>query len=353
MYLILRLTTAVVVGWLFSLVNVPVSWLLGPMMVGIAFGAVKGRPQPISPYFQMVGQAMIGLTIGVGFPLSTLQAVSSHALPLFVMIVITGSLSLLNGYLLWRWADIDRATGFMGSLPGAASSMVAMSDSLGADAVAVAVLQYLRVLLVVVITPPLVSLVFPKGVALAASTTVVTTAPAAPMLLNIGLLIAFGLIGGLGGRWLKLPSPTFLGPILVALIGSWTLPYTFSVPPIAFATGLLLVGLSIGARFDLPMARKLGKAAVIETGLVIALILACLLVGHLFHLVTGIDTMTAVLGSTPGGMEVMVASAAELGADTGLVLAMQMTRWVIILLSGPWVAARLVRLGNGSKAESV
>lgn len=352
MDLILRLAAAVVVGWLFSLVNVPVSWLLGPMVVGIAFGAIKGRPQPIAPHFQMVGQAMLGLTIGVSFPLSTLQVVSGHALPLFVMIVITGGLSLLNGYLLWRWADIDRATGFMGSLPGAASSMVAMSDSLGADAVTVAVLQYLRLLLVIVLAPPLVGLIFPQGAEMAVPATVAAGAPAAPMLLNIGLLILFGLIGGVGGRLLKFPSPTFLGPFAVALIASWTLPFTFHVPAIAFATGLLLVGLSIGARFNLPMARKLGKAALIETGLVIALILICLMVGHLFHLVTGIDTMTAVLGSTPGGMEVMVASAAELGADAGLVLAMQMTRWFIILLIGPWVAVRLVRLGNRSGAES-
>jgi hypothetical protein len=106
---------------------------------------------------------------------------------------------------------------------------------------------------------------------------------------------------------------------------------------------MLLVGLSIGLRFDWQTARKLLKAVLIEAGLLIALILLCLAAGYAFHLLTGVDIMTAVLGSTPGGMQVMIASAVELGGNSGLVLAMQMTRLLIILLIGPWLAENFLK----------
>ncbi|HYG59114.1 MAG TPA: AbrB family transcriptional regulator, partial [Symbiobacteriaceae bacterium] len=328
----LMLAAAAAVGWLFDLLHVPVGWLLGPMLVGVMAAGLNGGPRPLDQRYQTFGQVVLGLAIGVGFPLQTLLTAATHAVPLLVAVVITGGLSLLNGYLLWRWAGIDRATGFLGSLPGAAHSMVAMSDDMGADAVTVAVLQYWRLLLVIFLSPVAVRFLFPPGAGVEVATAAVAGPASASVWVNVPVLLACSALGLWGGTKAGLPSPTFLGPVLAALVASWTLPWAFHVPAPLFNAALLLVGLSIGARFDVAMARKLGRAALIETVLVLALIGISLLVGYGFHLVTGIDAMTAVLGSTPGGMDVMVASAAQLGGNAGLVLAMQMTRWFIVLM---------------------
>jgi uncharacterized protein len=339
---------AALTGYLFDLAHVPVGWLLGPMVAGIAVSAWRGKPQSIHPGFMTVGQVVLGLSIGVGFPLATLVAAATHAVPLLLAVVITGGLSLLNGLVLWRWGGVDRATGFLGSLPGAASAMVAMSDETGADAVAVAVLQYLRLMLVVLLAPAAVHYLFPDGGSSVGSTTAAAAGalPTAPWAVNLAVLAMLGLLGARGGRKVKLPSPTFLGPCLAALLASWTLPYTWQVPDPLFQAGMLAVGLTIGSRFDVPMARKLGRAALVEAGLVTVLIGLCLVVGWGFHAWTGVDALTAVLGSTPGGMEVMVASAMELGGDPGMVLAMQMTRWLLVLIAGPWVAVRVAERGK-------
>jgi len=331
------------VGWLFDRIGLPVAWLLGPMVAGVGYAGFRHGPRPLPPGYQMVGQALLGLSSGVSFPLSTLLSVGSHAVALVLVVVFTAGLSLLNGYLLWRWAGIDRATGFMGSLPGAASSMVAMSDEMGADAVTVAILQYLRMLLVVFLAPLAVGWLFPPALGNGTAVGLAPAAPAAPTALNLLLLASCGVVGAAIGRSVHLPSPTFLGPFLASLLLSWTLPLTFHLPSLAFSAGLLLMGISIGVRFDVPLARRLGRAALIESALVVVLIGASLAVGYAFHLATGVSAVTAVLGSTPGGMEVMVATAVEVGGDSGLVLAMQMVRWFMILLAGPWVAVRLVR----------
>jgi len=342
-YWVILAAAAALAGWVLDLLHVPVAWLLGPMFAGIGLSAWLKRPFPMPPYLLAIGQALVGLGIGVGFTLETLQRVAFLGLPLAVGVVITGGLSLLNGRLLWRWAGIDPATGFLGSLPGAAPAMVAMSSELGADPVAVALLQYVRLLLVVLLTPPAVHLLFPAAAAGgSAAAATLSGLPAAPAGLNLTVLLLCGLAGAYLGRRLHFPSAFFLGPVLAVMPVSWMFPYQFVLPSGLFSLGMGLVGLSIGLRFDLSTALRLGKAVAIEVALVVVLIILCLGVGYGFHLMTGVDTMTAVLGSTPGGMDVMVATAAKVDADPGLVLAMQMTRWLIVLLAGPWVTARLV-----------
>jgi membrane AbrB-like protein len=338
---LLNLMAAALAGGLFSVAGVPVPWLLGPMLAGIGVAALSGGPRLAPPSFMAVGQAVLGLTVGTEFPLETLKQVIFYAVPLLLAVIVTGGLSLLNGYLLWRWAGVDRATGFLGSLPGAAPSMVAMSEELGADPVSVAVLQYLRLLLVVFLAPPAVGYLFPHAPAGAGAVMATAGPPSLPLWLDLPLLALLGLSGAWLGRRFRLPSPTFLGPFAAALALSWALPYRLSVPDWAFAAGTLLVGLSIGLRFDLAQARKLGRATLVSSLLVAGLIVAGLLTGYLFHLLTGVDVLTAVLGSTPGGMDVMVASAVTMGGDAGLVLAMQMSRWFLVLLAGPWLAGRM------------
>lgn len=331
-------------GWLLNRIQVPVGWLLGAMAVGVGSAWWHGAPRPVSAVWQITGHVLLALSAGIAFPLGSVTALGTYFLPLVLLVIVTVGLSLLNGYLLWRWAGVDRATGLMGSLPGAASTMVAMSAGVGADGLTVAVLQYLRLIIVVFLAPAAVHWLFGAAAGPAPGMTGAAAglpAPAAPLIWNLPALAGAGLAGLLAGRVFRLPAPTFLGPFLATVALAALLPWRPYVPDPLFAAGLVLMGTVIGARFDVALARQLGRAALVSSVLVCLLVGLCLGVGYLFHLATGMDTVTAVLGSTPGGMEVMVASAVELGGDPGLVLAMQMVRWFLVLLAGPWLARRL------------
>jgi membrane AbrB-like protein len=233
-------------------------------------------------------------------------------------------------------------TSFLGSIPGASPSIVAMSEDMGADAIAVALLQYLRLILVAVIIPSIISLFFSAEL----SVQVVDAIPAninppLPKLLNLGILIGCGGLGIWGGKKLNLPASLFLGPFLVTLAASLFLPYQISLSPLIFMLGLLLVGISIGLKFDWIAVRQLLKAVLLELALVTLLILICLGVGYGFHLVTQVGLITSILGSTPGGITPIMAMTLQLGGNSGLVLAMQMTRMLLILLISPWFATFL------------
>lgn len=351
--IIQQLVTAIVAGSLFHWLHVPVGWLLAPMLGGIAYAIIKGSPQPLPSTFKIIGQVIIAIVSATRLSPETLSVARTYAIPLLLCVFTTGSLSMFSGYLLSRWAGIDRSTGFLGFIPGAASSIVAMSEEMGADTIAVALIQYIRLLLVVLILPTAATLLFPANpdTQITATVVIINNLPTLPMLLNLLVLAICGVLGIWGGRQLRLPSSGFLGPFLVGLVAFWMLPYQIQVPQPVFCAGQLLIGLYIGVQFDWQTARKLLRTVLIEVGLVIALILICLGVGYEFHVVTHVDTVTAVLGFTPGGIEAMIATVMQLGGDTGLVLAMQLTRMLGILLIAPWLVAFLVKRDKHANSQ--
>ncbi|MEQ8999908.1 MAG: AbrB family transcriptional regulator [Coleofasciculus sp. B1-GNL1-01] len=349
-----QIIAAIGVGLLFSWLHVPVGWLLGPMLVGIGYAIRQGSRQPLPSSFKLIGQIVVGLVTATRFSPETISVATTYAVPLLLCVLLTGSLSLFNGYLLSRWAGIDRTTSLLGFIPGAASSIVVMSEEMGADAIAVALLQYIRVLLVVLIMPSAAILLVPANPDTLVTATVApaSTLTTLPLALSLLILAGCGILGIWAGKRFRLPSPGFFGPFLVGLAAFWALPNPVQMPQPLFAGGLLLIGLSVGVQFDWQTARKLFKAVLIEIGLVTGLIIICLGIGYGFHCVTGVDMATAILGFTPGGIEAMVATVMQLGGDTGLVLAMQLTRMLSIIMIAPWLVAFLVKRANAVNDQS-
>ncbi|MGB3511442.1 MAG: AbrB family transcriptional regulator [Microcoleaceae cyanobacterium] len=332
--IILPLALAALVGFACNWLGVPVGWLLGPLLVGIAYASIQSDRQALPSNFIKVGKALIGLYSASRFSPDTLTLATSYAVPVILCILITGALSMLNGYLLWKWAGVNRLTSFLGSIPGSASTLAIMSEEFGAEPITVTLLQYIRMVIVVLTIPTTVTILFPHATVSPVMTTVSTVSDSTvPIFLNLLVLAGCCILGILLGQWLKLPTTGFLGAFLLGLLLFWSAPDLFFVPHWLWVVALILVGVSIGWKFDWQAARKLWKAVLLEITLVIILMLSCLAIGYEFHLLTHIDLVTAILGFAPGGIEAMIATANQLGGDTGMVLAIQITRQMLILFS--------------------
>ena len=107
----------------------------------------------VPPLGTTAAQAVIGVTMGALIDLGTLRAVAAHWLPVLLVTVGTLALSLLAGLVLRLRPGISPVTGAFSMIAGGASGIVVMARELGADERLVAVLQYLRVLLIVVLMP--------------------------------------------------------------------------------------------------------------------------------------------------------------------------------------------------------
>src|SRR4051812_23222280 len=131
------------------------------MIAGLAYALLApGRFWFPRGSFQ-VGQAITGVAIGSFLQSSTLTGLGSRWISVALVSLATLGVTIAVGLLLARIAPLDRPTASLGMVAGGASGIVAMAGDLGGDDRLVAFMQYLRVLVVSLLTPLLVPLAFP------------------------------------------------------------------------------------------------------------------------------------------------------------------------------------------------
>ncbi len=327
----------------FDVLDLPSPSLFGGLLAGLVRG-LAGRTRLTLPRPAMTaGQALIGVSIGALVDLETLAAIGEDWLPVLLVTVGTLVLSLLAGLLLMRLQPgISPVTGAFSMIAGGASGITAMSRGLGADDRMVAVLQYLRVLLIVVLMPVAATV---YGAEPGSGAPVVDDGPGWPA----GLLFSVVCVpaGVTLGRLLRIPVPALLGPLLVATgLDLGGLSGGASVPVPLELAAFVVIGLNVGLNFTRDSLRTIGRALPVALVAIAGLIVACAGLGAVLAATTGAAPLDAYLATTPGGLYAVLAAATDGGADATFVLAVQVLRLFVMLLSAPLVARWLRRSGS-------
>lgn len=71
----------------------------------------------------------------------------------------------------------------------------------------------------------------------------------------------------------------------------------------------------------------------------LGMIILCGAVGVGLGYLAGIDPLTAYLATSPGGMDVITLIAVSVGGNAPLIMAVQLARFLVALLTGPRLAA--------------
>jgi membrane AbrB-like protein len=112
-----------------------------------AIFSVTNRPVIRFPLFvYRLAQSVIGVMLSFSITAKSLQTIAAHWVPVVTLVLAMLVLTTLIGILLQRFANLQPGTALLGTLPGGAGEMIAMSDSLGADVRLVTVMQYGRLL---------------------------------------------------------------------------------------------------------------------------------------------------------------------------------------------------------------
>ena len=343
---------AVAAGYCLQVITVPGGWLLGPMVVAIAGALMRPQHVKVPSWILRMAQATLGILIASSFRISSVPVLVQSWLPIVLIVAFTLAVSLAAGIVLSRITSLDRQTAAFGTLPGGASSMVAMSLEMQADTRIVALMQYLR-MITVVATASLITR-FVVGVP--------STAAAGPVVAHAFDLLGFIEAAGLAlagvyvGPRLRLPAATLLGPVLMGIIGiasgslhtAWPAWPVLAIRPVwpapVIHAAYIIVGLYVGLLFDrdaLRRARRLIPVFILTTLVLIGL---CLCSAALLCRMTGTDFLTAYLATTPGGLDSITVIALGGGADMSLILVVQMARLLSIVFLGPvlvrWLLGR-------------
>jgi membrane AbrB-like protein len=224
---------------------------------------------------------------------------------------------------------------------GGAAGIVGISGELGADDRFVAFMQYLRVLLIVLLTPVLVALLFPGA-----------DAPAAASEPWLGdahgwlLTVAAGGGGLLVGALVRFPGAGLLAPMGIAAALTLAVPGgEFAVPRAAEEVAFALIGLQVGLKFTLETIRRLGRLLVPVLVAVLGVLAACALLGVVLYAATEVSLRDAYLATTPGGLYAVLAIALGTDANAAFILAAQGLRLIVMVALAPiavrWLVARM------------
>jgi uncharacterized protein len=334
---------AVGASLLFALIGLPSPSLFGGLLAGVVRAlAVSGRTA-VPAQATTTAQAVIGVAMGALIDLETLRAVATNWLPVLLVTIGTLALSLAAGQALRLQPGISPVTGAFAMIAGGASGIIVMARELGADERMVAVLQYLRVLLIVVLMPVVATTLY------GASPGSGPDAGGADSNAWEGLAITVGcgVVGLVLGRLARLPVPALLGPLLVAAgLQLGGVIDGFGVPPLLQTAAFLVIGLQVGISFTRASLRTIGRALPLALAVIAVLIVASAGLGAVLSAATGASALDGYLATTPGGLYAVLATATGSGADATFVLAVQVLRLFAMLLTAPLVARALRRTGR-------
>ncbi len=327
---------SVLLTWLLRLAHMP-----SPEMFGSLFGTMIYAVSGLGPTLRLPrwgsigGQALLGASMGVLVQLGTLQALGGHALTIAAVNLGTLVASLAVGALFARWGHLAPATGTFSMIAGGASGIVSVARELGADERVTSVVQYLRVLLILVGMPVVAAVVFRPGHAGGAAAS--ASAPLGPSLLLTAISLGVGLT--LAG-FVRFPASSLLMPLAVA--GALSVSGALGpagVPGPLLSLGYALIGMQVGLRFTRASLREVGRLLPLAVVLIVVIIAACAGIGLVLSAVIGVPPLDAYLATTPGGLYAVLATAADSGADVTFVLAVQVIRLILMLFSAPLIAA--------------
>jgi membrane AbrB-like protein len=335
-------------GVLADLVGLPSGYLYAALLVGLGYAiAFPGRLALPSAGFR-IGQAVTGVVLGTFMHQSTLTELGTHWLPVALVSLATLAVTIAAGIALARVTELDRPTASLGMVAGGASGIVAMADELGGDDRLVAFMQYLRVLVVTLLTPLVVPLAFGASTHGGGPGEGPLLGTPAGWALTVGASAA----GVLIGPRLRLPAPSLLGPLILTAVLSLTgVIGDTQVPALAREVAFSLIGLQIGLGFERRTLSEIARVAWAVALSIVALLVICFVLGWLLSLTANVSLLDGYLATTPGGLYAVLPIAYGSGADTGFVLAVQGIRLFAMVLAAPAMVRWLLRRDAGPHRE--
>lgn len=314
---------ALIAQWL----NLPIPWLLGPLFI-TALLKINHAPIHCHPSARQIGLLIIGLSLGLYFTPNMIRLVLSHWEILFAGLIFSLFLGALSAWILFRWGNVDFKTAWFASAIGGANEMTNLAEHYSAQIDKVASAHTLRVLLVVIFMPFFYQLMHWHG--FDDSTLAYTLSV---NWLNFSILIALCLISCALFKKFKLPNPWTFGPLLVAILLTANNIHLSSIPPIILHLGQILLGWSLGHKFNPNFFKTAPKfLSIVALNNLLNISLA-FLVAYLFVQFSHIPLPTLLLGLAPGGVAEMTLTAKVLQLGVPLVTAFHVVRMIGVMSS--------------------
>jgi len=316
----------------FLALGLPLPFLFGPMAGCLVLGLAGGQMRGMGP----LGEAMrsiLGVAVGASITPALLadlprMAVSLALVPVYLLIA-----GLIGYPLLRRTFGFDHPTAWYAAMPGGLQDMLVFGEEAGARVRSLSLIHATRVLLIVLLAPPLLWAVY--GVDL-------HTPPGQPATETPAAQLALMVVAGIGGwriaKRAGLFGASILGPMIATAALSLAGFITLRPPAEAIWVAQVFIGLAVGVRYSGLSFGELRHD--VAAGAALTLMLAILTLGfaEAVYLVGIAPQLEAFMAFAPGGQAEMAVLALLAGADLAFIVSHHILRIVLVILLAPIVA---------------
>jgi len=345
--LFITLTAAGIGAFVFIRLKVPAGVLIGALLFVAILSITTGKayfPTQVRPVVQIFAGAIVGSRMHKADMFQLKTIILPAGLLVFGMLI----LNLSVGYIIHRQAGLELSTALLGSAPGGIMDMALIAEDLGADAVRVTALQFVRVVAILGILPSLLRFFHKKR-----STSQSGREPVSEKLLEkktqgfnhepISIrrktvvflrTIACAAVCGLLVNMTIIPAGPLVGSMLGTIIATLLFKAAY-VPQKARTLTMICAGALIGSRIGMAELLGLREIMIPAIILVVVMLASSFLFGILVHKVSKMDIQTCLLASAAGGVVEMALIADEMDADSPKVAAIHFVRFVCVIALFP------------------
>ncbi len=317
---------------LFHIIGFPAATVTGPATT-VALVTLLGWRTEIPLRLCQIMFLVIGAQIGSTVTPDVISAALTWPISLMILTLTLIAIMIVVPFALRHLFGHRAVTAFLSAAPGHLTFVLGLATDLKADVPQVVLVQTVRVFLLTLMVPVLISLWGVTGTATFASQ---GTSP----IFDLGLLLIFSLAVGLGLQKLSVPAPLLIGAMTVSAVTHGTGLVTGAAPAWMTIMAFVCMGSLIGSRFG-GVDRSLLKSAFLA-GL-LSTVAGCLIAAggaYIAAVLIGLPPAALFLAFAPGGVEVMAALSIETGLEPALVAAHHVFRLTILGVLLPLFAIR-------------
>jgi uncharacterized protein len=335
--LLIAAAGGIALAWL----GIPAGLVSGSVLA-VSVAALAGRQMRVPTPIAQVSFVLVGILLGAIVTPETLKGMATWPLSIAVLAVATiAMIAATTSYLRFvhRW---DWASAFLGASPGAMAQVVALSAEFKADLRGVAIVQVMRIMLIMIGLPGCLALF-----GLAAGGMIGTPEPAGgSLLIELVILVVASTALALLLRWIKFPGGLLFGSMAASAILHGTGWVHAVLPWWLGGAAVIVIGAVAGSRFSNTnwrtvvdyLGAALGSFAVALT--VAAGFAAVVMVLLQFR------SADVIIAFVPGAQDQMMLLALALALDPVYVGAHHLSRWLICTFSLA-IFAKSMALGKG------
>lgn len=347
------LITALAGGGMFTLLHLPLPWLLGPM-IAVLIGSNLWKPlYSWPPQIRNTGMIIVGYTIGLSLTASALSQIAGQLPYMLLMTMLLLLFCAGVAFAVSRLSGTNYKTILLGSIPGGLTQMLLLAEeSEDVNLTVVTVIQVIRLMMIIICIPLLIysplfashldgggAMPLPQG----------ASAGWGGLFPNILYYGAACISCAIAGQKINFPTAYLLGPAIITAILQLSGLQGPVLPGTLINAAQLMIGVYVGLLLD---PRKLEHKLLtlsLAVGSGVILIAGAYGFSLLFTALEHVTAATALLSLAPGGMDQMSLIAHETGADLPTVAGYQLFRTFFIFFAVPPLFKMIFRRKKGAR----